>query len=193
MEHFKPYLKFASTSSNVQPPDDSADHSDPENSAENNMEPEAIEDTELNTELADILPSVSTPKKQKLERPRPKLVGRKKKQSKIMDDEKTDDSGVTKAIKYLENKNRNKNVTVDQRNMDATDLIFQGYANIIKQFTPRRQVMAKLKVAQVMSEQELEHQEVQLLSLPSQSRVEILSPNSTTSSYTPVNSPAGIF
>lgn len=110
-----------------------------------------------------------------------------------MDDEKTDDSGVTKAIKYLENKNRNKNVTVDQRNMDATDLIFQGYANIIKQFSPRRQVMAKLKVAQVMSEQELEHQDEQLLSLPSQSRVEILSPNSTTSSYTPVNSPAGIF
>lgn len=78
MEHFKPYLKFASTSSNVQPPDDSADHSDPENSAENNMEPEAIEDTELNTELADILPSVSTPKKTKTGKTPPKIGWSKK-------------------------------------------------------------------------------------------------------------------
>jgi hypothetical protein len=43
--------------------------------------------------------------------------------------------------------------------MVATELLFLGYAKALKTFTPRRQSITKIKIAQIFMEQEIEQQQ----------------------------------
>ncbi|XP_067121320.1 uncharacterized protein [Centruroides vittatus] len=61
-------------------------------------------------------------------------------------------SSVDKVLDYLKRKGCHSS-------LDATELIFLGYAKTLKTFSPRRQIMTKMKIAQIMMKQELEEQD----------------------------------
>ncbi|VEN47629.1 unnamed protein product [Callosobruchus maculatus] len=59
-------------------------------------------------------------------------------------------SSVAAMVNYFENKRA-------RYDKAPTDLIFSGYAQIVKSFSPKRQAITKMKIAQIIAEQELEH------------------------------------
>jgi hypothetical protein len=75
--------------------------------------------------------------------------------------------------------------------MDATELLFLGYAKTLKTFTSRRQSITKMVIAQIFMEQEIEQEEAQehqsAVSAPSSTTIRFLSPVDTSSdSHNPI-------
>lgn len=66
------------------------------------------------------------------------------------DSENTPFSHTDRIIQYLENK---------KNNCDATELIFKGYARLIKQFSIQRQARIKMNIAKMIAEEEVAHHE----------------------------------
>lgn len=85
-------------------------------------------------------------------------------------------------LSYLKEKHSSEN----KRASEAIDLIFSGYAATIKKFSPRMQINAKLKFAQLMAELELQHE--QEASPPSNPNTRC----SSVSTYVPLVSPSSI-
>lgn len=99
------------------------------------------------------------------------------------------ESPTEKVITYLKDKHSScKNKTAE---MDAIDLIFAGYAKTIKKFSPQMQINAKLKLAQVMSELELQH-EVEAAGSSASHPSTRCSSRGTAELLTPLRSPTSI-
>jgi len=81
-------------------------------------------------------------------------------------------SSVESLINYFQNKKKPE--------MDAIDLLFSAHARTVKTFSKKRQAIAKLKVSQVIMEQELQNLEEQ--SSAQQNQDNLFRPISTTSS-----------
>ncbi|CAH1984224.1 unnamed protein product [Acanthoscelides obtectus] len=58
-------------------------------------------------------------------------------------------SEIRTIISYLEERRRNA------RDVDDVDLLFQGYAKTVKKLAPKRQIMIKFKISQMLMEEEL--------------------------------------
>lgn len=78
-----------------------------------------------------------------------------KKRKKLNDE--TEICGPTE--KKVKKRTRNKNSLNTGNKCDDLDLIFSGYAKIVKKFSPRLQINAKLKFAQSMAELEYQHEQ----------------------------------
>ncbi|KAJ8934573.1 hypothetical protein NQ314_013272 [Rhamnusium bicolor] len=90
-------------------------------------------------------------------------------------------SSVDAMVNYFENKRGRYDKTV-------IDVTFSGYAQIVKSFSHKRQVITKMKIVQIIAEQELEHiEEMESLSRP-RSNASDFSSSSLTS--LPASSPA---
>lgn len=139
MQDFRPYLSFAKTSSNVSGIT-SLEHAPEEEyvnaeSEDNSADPTSIaEPSEINNQFDESQPPTSSP-----------VAGPSRERSKKRKEETP--SSVEQVISYLQNKNNNK--------FDATECLFLAYAKNLKTFSGRRQVLAKLRIAQVMMEEEL--------------------------------------
>ncbi|KAH1023868.1 uncharacterized protein LOC109546096 [Dendroctonus ponderosae] len=68
---------------------------------------------------------------------------------------RANENSLDTAIEYLE-----KRPII---NGNSIDLIFRGYAEAIKHFSPKRQAYTKLKVAEIITQQEMEQQEEDLI------------------------------
>nr|CAH7719377.1 unnamed protein product [Callosobruchus chinensis] len=139
MQHFRPFLIFATTSTNIEYIDNSPITSESENT-QTEVQSSLLEEHET---TQSVLNEESEPTKQ-IE-PKNK---KKKKEKQNIDEE---GSSVKTVLEYIENKKESRK--------DPIDLIFEGYAQMLKQFSPRRQAETKLKIAHIMNEQELKHQE----------------------------------
>lgn len=168
MEAFRPFLTFAKTISNVSKINSVPSTSESVTvSLDDNFEAEtiqlhsdnnSIEDT-VDTELQDAHPQVINSSQSPhitpsaLEPPDVatpttiKVPTKEKKGKKVSQPS----SSVGDVIKYFETKNK--------REHDAIDSLMLAHAKTIKTFSGRRQVITKMKIAQVIMEQELLHQE----------------------------------
>jgi hypothetical protein len=63
-------------------------------------------------------------------------------------------SSVEKVTDYLQNMS-------SSADLDGTELVSLGYARTVKTFSSRTQAITKMKIAQIIMEQELEHEEEQ--------------------------------
>ncbi|KAB0790548.1 hypothetical protein PPYR_15052, partial [Photinus pyralis] len=138
MESFKPFLNFAKTASNVTDVDTQESEAFPNIESPENIltdENSAVQKPTcsknlLTTQTDDsqnkIQPSSSKPTRN--EAPRPS-------------------TSVKDTISYFESKKRVVH--------DATDQLFLAHASAVKSFSPRRQIETKMKIAQVIMEQEL--------------------------------------
>lgn len=76
-------------------------------------------------------------------------------------------------VNYFENKRARYDKT-------PIDLIFSGYAKTVKSFSLKRQAITKIKIAQIIGDQELEHiEEMESLSRPLSNATDFTSPSLT--------------
>lgn len=154
MEAFKPFLTFAQTESNVTDIDiegqiaDSLEKTD--TVVQNDTEQKDNENETVENYNDGKTPQTDSPIAAPVLKPKPKR--------KITD--KCSESSVNTVIEYLMNKKQKKEMT-------PTDMIFLGYSQTIQTFSPRRQALTKLKIAEIMGEQECLHLESLSYSRPS--------------------------
>ncbi|GLV33330.1 hypothetical protein CBL_08600 [Carabus blaptoides fortunei] len=80
---------------------------------------------------------------------------------------------VDRVVHYLENKRKCDGKT-------ANDLIFSGYAKTVNSFSLKRQAITRIKIAQIIAEQELKHiEEMESMTKSSSSASGFLSPSPT--------------
>lgn len=157
MEHFKPFLMFAITSTNIACTDKSQIASDIENT-----QTHLSEEPEIGQSAIDLSEVVAETTSKEKEKTRPKKNYEHKNKKNKTENSDQEGSSVNTVLNYLENRR--------ERKKEPIDLIFQGYAEILKQFSPRRQAYTKLKIAEIITQQELQHQEELLLHQTPQSR-----------------------
>ncbi|XP_050503569.1 uncharacterized protein LOC126882637 [Diabrotica virgifera virgifera] len=158
MESFKPFLNFAKTASNVTDVDTQESEAFPNIESPENIltdENSAVQKPTcsknlLTTQTYDsqnkIQPSSSKPTRN--EAPRVTLSNETPSTGRTNRKRNSEPSTYVKdMISYFESKKRVVH--------DATDQLFLAHASTVKSFSPRRQIETKMKIAQVIMEQEL--------------------------------------
>lgn len=126
LEALKPYFSFASTRSNVTAPNTPSQGEESGETGNREEENEIFENSENSgLQRSDESTELNTRRNRKRE---------------------MKESSVNSIINYLENK---------KKKTSSIDLIMQGYAETIKTFSYRRQVLAKIKIAEIINELEL--------------------------------------
>lgn len=139
MEAFRPYLSLAKTESSEF--ENNAD--DPNLTQLPGMSITSMTDNLEEREQSQARPGQATEYQETNIQKKRKNISTKVKESSI--------SSVDDVINYFENKKRRTDDT------DATDLIFLGYSSTVKSFSPKRQAIVKMKIAQIIMEEEIEH------------------------------------
>ncbi|KAJ3662191.1 hypothetical protein Zmor_006547 [Zophobas morio] len=184
MEHFKPFLAFANTDTNVSEPVDVGENT--EQLTNNTTVSESDYSQTVETEDTDIedttsdrthIKNTTIPKPSQASQERvvastssSNQSARQKRRSSVKAEERSG-SAVDTVIAYLEEKRKKK--------ISPTDMIFMGYSETIQTFSPRRQAYVKMKIAEIMTEQECQHLEEVMGNNHHKSR-----PSSAATSYT---------
>lgn len=185
METFKPFLAFAKTNTNIA---DSIDVIENETQVTVSTESDSWEHTETEIQEINVVEQNKTVDDNNAENPdtippTTPLLSSTPSTSKAASRKRTRDekctSSVDAVISYLENKRSKKTFS-------PTDMIFLGYSETIQTFSPRRQAYTKIKIAEIIAQQECLHLEESTANNCSQSR-----PSSVDTSYvhTPLTSP----
>lgn len=153
METFRPFFAFAETVSNIA--DDNSNHSERDHS----LNTRSL-DTHEEEQYEELMPeNVASPRQSRYTDGEHTLsennTKRRKRTAKRLVPE--ENSSVNAVLEYLKNKR-------SAPSMDAIDIMFQGYAQSLKQFSPQRQAKVKIKIATIMAEEEMLHQQEQILS-----------------------------
>lgn len=149
MEFLKPYLEFARTESNVSATVGERDGCEGNSNINTSIcetpteDGESVQQREEHTQEQCVQEGVS--------QPRPPVFKKTRKQ--IHSQESSKPSSVDKVLEYLRSRN------VDPcSSLDDMDLIFLGYSKALKKLSPRRQTIAKFKIAEVIMKEELGQQ-----------------------------------
>lgn len=138
MEHFRPFLKFAKTDSNItdtttQTPEmlnEEAEAWDEFSETPDSLENGANNEDEGSSSNISYY-SDTTPNKRR------KLI-----------ENQSNSSAVDQIIKYLDKKH-------NEDNNNSIDFAFKGYAESVKKMSPRRQTLIKYQIAKLIMEEEL--------------------------------------
>lgn len=148
MDFLRPFLKFSKTATNVCNDDNGSNElpqcnylSQTENlAASTNLETSLNPTTPILKRTMEESENVDTDVEAVIPRTKKKL---------IKETVSGCTSGVDKVISFLKQKKS------DTESMDATELMFLGYAKTIKTFSARRQALTKMKISQLVMEQNL--------------------------------------
>ncbi|KAL1516336.1 hypothetical protein ABEB36_000255 [Hypothenemus hampei] len=177
MEFFRPFLAFAKTDSNIKNVSQEEFNTEPQ-TAVTEREQEAdisnFEDT-IQALLSLAATSQSITETQSTDDTQPTTSGTSRNSftsSKSLEVSKRrhttvenkNDSSVSAIVNYFEQKKKERRC----ENKNQNDLIFAGYAQAVNSFSLKRQSITRLKIAQIISEQELLNiEEMESISRPS--------------------------
>lgn len=155
MEFFRPFLAFAKTDSNVKNINQECDiehvgnNSDFDDTTEEVLSPTPVSQSTPGAEI--ILHDSSTQSTSgtsiNLTTTTPQKISKKRRAN---NDNQSASSSVNAIVNYFEQKK--KAIRCDKT---PNDLIFAGYAQTVNSFSLKRQSITRLKIAQIISEQEL--------------------------------------
>ncbi|KAL1490223.1 hypothetical protein ABEB36_012953 [Hypothenemus hampei] len=139
MEMFRPFLSFSKTSSNIS---DTVD-----NNSESLFSEHSLADTEttFSTETSDT--SCETGEKRPVTSSSSEVTVSDISSAKKKKTKSEETSSVNTLINYFQNKKKNEG--------DETDMLFAAYARTIKKISKKRQVTVKMKIAQIVMNEEL--------------------------------------
>ncbi|KAL1516119.1 hypothetical protein ABEB36_000040 [Hypothenemus hampei] len=133
MEMFRPFLSFSKTSSNIS------------GIVDNNSESLFSEHSLADTETSDT--SCETGEKRPVTSSSSEVTVSDISLAKKKKTKHEETSSVNTLINYFQNKKKNEG--------DETDMLFAAYARTIKKFSKKRQVTVKIKIAQIVMNEEL--------------------------------------
>lgn len=199
MEAFRSYMAFAQTDSNIPDISEEENHSQsqkPETrpEEEENSDGYETEGAPLDSDVTSLQRNDTTPltpatttstsipiASTSVTTPSQSLASNQKRQRRLQSG--SNSSSVEAVVNYFENKRQRTEMT-------ANDLIFSGYSKTVSSFSLKRQAIIKMKIAQIIMEEELKHSEELESSLrPSTStfRSSTITPLSTPSPCSDVN------
>lgn len=145
MEHFKSYMAFAKTDSNIPPLVDSNQYQGERPEIDLTLDSIDFEEQFSENDInEDPQPATNTLHTSEI---RPLREQGNRNTRNTQKENKRSTSSVDTVVHYLENKRR-------QVDMDAIDLIFLGYSKTVKSFSKKRQALTKMKIAEIIMQQE---------------------------------------